>query len=252
MGLAYERLDLQVAPPVATILLDDPDHGTSLGTLMRQELMQALLAAQEDDAVRVVVLRGRGPDFCLGLPEGEIAALREGPAGFERVRPLLDEGRRLVNLLDEFPKPVVAALHGPTRNEGAALALACDLRVAGPEATLSLDFAREGLGPVWGASATLTRLTGEGRALDLLWTGRTLDATGAFECGLVERVAEDLEGELESMTRTLADREPSLLHLTRMAVESSHDCDLSSSLDLETEIQHRIWGSGRGRGPVRH
>lgn len=250
MALEYERIEVLSKPPVTTIVLDDPESGNALGDLLRQELVQALLSAQEDDSVRVVVIRGRGEEFCRGLPEGEIAGLRDEGVRFERLRPLLDEGRRLVTLLDEFPKPVVAALNGPARAEGTALALACDLRIAHTSTTLSVDFAADGLAPAWGASARLTRLAGEGRALDLLWTGRVLDAAGSRAFGLVERVTADLAGEVEAVTDTLARRDPNVLHLTRLAVESSHDCDLSSSLDLEAEIQHRCWGTGRG--PARH
>lgn len=252
MALEYERLAVDVRPPVATITLNDPARGNALGDTMRQELLQALLAIQDDASVQVVVLRGSGGEFCRGLPEGELAGLREGRGGFERVRPLLDEGRRLVSLLDEFPKPVVAAIDGLARAEGAALALACGLRVAGPEASLSLDFATEGLAPAWGVSKTLVRLAGEGRALELLWTGRVLDAEEALRYGLVERVATDLDDELAALVRELAERGATLLHLTRMAIQSSRDCDLSSSLDLEAEIQHRCWEDGRDHRAARN
>ena len=159
----------------------------------------------------------------------------------------MDEGRRIISLIDEFPKPVVAALNGAARAEGAALALACDLRIARPEAMLALDFVRDGMAPAWGASATVARLAGEGTALDLLWTGRCIDATQAQALGLVERVSDSFDEEVAALCDSLGSADPNLLHLTRMAVQSSHACDLADSLDLETEIQHRNWSEGRRR-----
>jgi enoyl-CoA hydratase/carnithine racemase len=248
MALEYERLTIGTEGPVCRITLGDPDAGNALDDSMRQELLQALLGAQADDAVRVVLITGAGDSFCPGLPEGEVRALREAGSGFERLRPLLDEGRRLISLIDEFPKPVVAAINGPAHGEGAALALACDLRIADPEATLSLDFVRRAMAPAWGTSSTLARLAGEGVALDLLWTGRVVGAEEALTLGLVERVSGSLPVAVESVCSGLASTEPELLHLTRLAIQSSRACDLSQSLDLETEIQHRSWSGSRQGG----
>jgi enoyl-CoA hydratase/carnithine racemase len=239
MALEYERLIVTTEGSQCRILLNDAGRGNPLDDIMRQELLQALISAQADDAVRVVLITGAGEQFCRGLPDGEIASL--AASGFERLRPLLDEGRRIINLIDEFPKPVVCALNGPAAGEGAALALACDLRIAARGAALTLDFIREGLSPAWGSSATVACLAGEGTALDLLWTGRTVDADEARALRLVERVADDFESEVDELCGTLAQTGASLLHLTRLAVQSSHSCDLAESLDLEAEIQHRSW-----------
>lgn len=242
MALEYERLVVTTEGSQCRILLNSPEEGNALDDTMRHELLQALLSAQSDEGVRVVLLSGAGTQFCRGLPEGEVAAL--GSSGFERIRPLLDEGRRIISLIDEYPKPVVCGLNGPAAGGGAALALACDLRVAARGATLALDFVREGLAPAFGSSATVARLAGEGTALDLLWTGRVIDAEEANALRLVERVSDDFDNELSVLCETLATTDPSLLHLTRMAVQSSHSCDLAESLDLEAEIQHRNWRGG--------
>jgi enoyl-CoA hydratase/carnithine racemase len=239
MALEYERLIVTTEGSQCRILLNSADTGNALDDMMRPELLQALLSAQENADVRVVLMTGAGEEFCRGLPAGELEALAS--SGFERLRPVLDEGRRIISLIDEFPKPVICGLNGPASGAGAALALACDLRVAAPGATLALDFVRESLAPIWGASATVARLAGEGTALDLLWTGRPIDAEEARALRLVERVASDFENELSSLCATLAGTDPSLLHFTRMAIQSSHSCDLAESLDLEAEIQHRNW-----------
>jgi enoyl-CoA hydratase/carnithine racemase len=242
MALEYERLVVTTEGSQCRILLDAASQGNALDDTMRQELLQALLSAQADEGIRVVLLTGAGDEFCRGLPEGEIDRL--SGSGFERLRPLLDEGRRIISLIDEYPKPVICGLNGPAAGAGAALALACDLRVASRAATLALDFTRDGLAPAWGVSATVARLAGEGTALDLLWTGRTIDAEEARALRLVERVAPDFASEVSVLCETLATTDPSLLHLTRMAVQSSHSCDLAESLDLEAEIQHRNWRGG--------
>ena len=239
MALEYERLVVTTEGSQCRILLNAPESGNALDDTMRQELLQALMSAQADDAVRVVLITGAGDEFCRGLPAGELEAL--SGSGFERLRPLLDEGRRIISLIDEYPKPVVCGLNGPAGGGGAALALACDLRVATSGAPLAHDFVGDSLAPAWGSSATVARLAGEGTALDLLWTGRTVDAEEAKALRLVERVAMDFDAEVASLCESLAGTDPSLLHFTRMAIQSSHSCDLAESLDLEAEIQHRNW-----------
>lgn len=254
MPLQYEQLEVEIRASVCRITLNDPDSGNALGETMRGELLQALLSAQDDDSIHVVLITGAGPEFCRGVPLQEISALREGGAGFERLRPLLDEGRRLVSLLHEFPKPVIAGLNGPARAEGAALALACDLRVASTESTLALDFSRSAMAPAWGSSSTLARLAGPGTALELLWTGRAIQAEEAARCGLFQilTTGDRFEAEVDALCQQLAAIDTSLLHLTRMAVQSSHAVDLASALDLETEIQHRCWTAGNRRSAARN
>jgi len=253
MALEYERLEIKIRASVCRITLSDPDSGNALGETMRGELLQALLGAQEDASVHVVLITGAGPEFCRGVPLQEISSLREGGAGFERLRPLLDEGRRLISLLHEFPKPVVAGLNGPARAEGAALALACDLRVASAESTLALDFSRSGMVPAWGSSLTLARLAGPGTALELLWTGRAVPAEEAARRGLIQilTTGDGFEAEVDALCSSLAAIDSSVLHLTRMAVQSSHVVDLASTLDLEAEIQHRCWTDGNRRDAAR-
>ena len=254
MALEYEQLQVNIEASVCRIMLNDPGQGNALDEVMRQELLQALLSAQDDDSVRLVVLTGAGSDFCVGVPSREISGLRESGSGFERVRALLDEGRRIISLLNEYPKPVIAGLNGAASREGAALALACDIRVAGETATLALDFSRTGMSPAWGSSATLTRLGGPGTALELLWTGRTLSAEEASRRGLIEvLVSEDRFGSaLDELCQAIVAVDGPILQLTRMAVQSSHSCDLPESLDLETEIQHRCWTTGTRRGAGRN
>jgi enoyl-CoA hydratase/carnithine racemase len=254
MALEYERLEFEIRDSVCRITLSDPDSGNSLGETMRGELLQALLGAQDDDSVHLVLINGADREFCSGVPLQEISGLREGGAGFERLRPLLDEGRRLISLLHEFPKPVVAGLNGPARAEGAALALACDLRVASVESTLALDFSRSGMAPAWGTSSTLARLAGPGTALELLWTGRVIHAEEAARHGLVQilATADRFEAEVDALCSSLGAIDASVLHLTRMAVQSSHVVDLASALDLETEIQHRCWTASNRRDIARN
>jgi len=254
MALEYERLVVEVRDAVCRITLADPDQGNALGETMRGELLQALLGAQDDDSIRVVLITGAGPEFCRGVSPQEIASLREEGSGFERVRPLLDEGRRLVSLLQEYTKPVIAALNGPARAEGAALALACDLRVASTDASMAFDFSRSGMVPAWGSSSTLTRLTGPGTALELLWTGRAVSAAEADQKGIIQVLVspEHFESEVDALCQSLGSVDPSVMHLTRMAVQSSHSVDLASTLDLEAEIQHRCWTTGNRRGTARN
>jgi 2-(1,2-epoxy-1,2-dihydrophenyl)acetyl-CoA isomerase len=178
------RYDL--ADAVATITLDRPDAMNSLTVEVKQALLDALRRAAGDRGVRAVLLTGSGRAFCAGQD------LREHAANLEAGRGLAGTVREhynpIVELIATMPKPVVAAVNGVAAGAGASLAFACDLRVASDRAKFALAFAGIGLAPDSGASWTLQRLVGAGRAAELMLLGEPLDATRALELGLVTRV----------------------------------------------------------------
>ncbi len=245
MGLQFETLRREDDEGVAWITLDRPDHHNAFGEMMREEIVQALLEVQEDEAVRAVVLTGSGRWFCGGGDIRQMVALKNEGAGFEKVRPLQDEGRRIVTLLHEIPKPVIAMVNGPASGAGMNLALACDLRVAGEDAWFAQNHVHAGLPPDWGGSFFLPRLVGAGRALELLWTGRRVEAEEALEIGLVHMVvpARHLREHTARLARRLAKAPARVLRLVKLAVLNSQQYDLNSMLDFESEALAECWRS---------
>ena len=172
---------------VATITLDRPDAMNSLTAEVKAALLAALRRAREPTSgVRAVLLTGSGRAFCAGQD------LREHAANLEAGRGLADTVREhynpIVELITTMAKPVVAAVNGVAAGAGASLAFACDLRVASEKAKFAMAFAGIGLAPDSGASWTLQRLVGLGRASELMLLGEPVDAARALELGLVTRV----------------------------------------------------------------
>ena len=171
-----------VSNSVATITLNRPKALNSLTTEARVELLDALRRAASDESARVVVLTGEGRGFCVGQDLREHAEqLASGGSG-STLSTVAEHYNPIAREIARMPKPVVAAVNGVAAGAGAAFAFACDLRIAADTAAVNLAFAGVALSCDSGASWTLPRLVGAGRALDLLLRPRTISAA-AVPCG---------------------------------------------------------------------
>jgi len=243
MALQFETLRTETDNHVRTIALDRSKHQNAFGEVMREELLHALMEAQDDDEVRVIVITGSGRWFCTGGDVKQMLALKDEEAGFEKIRPILDEGRRVVTMIHDMPKPVVAMVNGAATGAGMTLALACDVRIASDHATFTQNFVHAGLHPDWGGTWFLPRLVGPGRAMELFWTGRRVEAEEAEEMGLVQQVVPHphLEEHTLRFTRRLVKAPAATLRLVKMAVQNAQALDLQSMLDYEAEAQQQCW-----------
>jgi len=228
-----------VADAVATITLDQPDTLNALSIAMKVALREAVERAAADDAVRAVVLTGAGRGFCVGQDLREhAAALEQGDTALSTVR---EHYNPIVRALAELPKPVVAAVNGTAAGAGASLAFACDFRIAADNASFLMAFARVGLGPDTGASWTLQRLVGYGRALAMLMLAEPVSATQALEMGLVNAVVPgaDLPGAAHELAARLA-AGPTLAYAgIKQALQSAATSDLATALETEADVQAR-------------
>jgi 2-(1,2-epoxy-1,2-dihydrophenyl)acetyl-CoA isomerase len=225
------------ADAVATITLDRPDAMNSLTAEVKVALLEALTRAAADQDVRAVLLTGSGRAFCAGQD------LREHAANLEAGRGLANTVREhynpIVELITTMPKPVVAAVNGVAAGAGASLAFACDLRVASEKAKFALAFAGIGLAPDSGASWTLQRLVGLGRAAELMLLGEPVDAARALELGLVTRVApaDELLKTARELTARLAQGPTAAFAATKRALAHAATHALPDALALEAELQ---------------
>jgi enoyl-CoA hydratase/carnithine racemase len=210
--------------PVATLLLNRPERRNAVTRAMWEALPPLLEMLAHDEATALLVLRGAGGHFCGGADIGEFAAGYATPEQSARSNAAIRAG---VEALAAFPKPALALIRGACVGGGVSLALACDLRLAGPEARFAITPAKLGLTYTLGDTSRLVRAVGVNRAKELLFTARTLDAGEALRIGLLDRVAEEPEAALAEMLeamRTLS--RPALRGLKRMveAVASgAHD-----------------------------
>ncbi|SNT52121.1 Enoyl-CoA hydratase [Streptosporangium subroseum] len=222
---------------VATVTLNRPEAMNSLTTQAKADLLEALTTASQAYAVRAVLLTGSGRAFCAGQDLNEHAANLEAGRGLnDTVR---EHYNPIVRTITEMGKPVVAAVNGVAAGAGAALAFACDLRVASEKAKFAMAFGSIGLAPDSGSSWTLQRLVGLARASELLLLGEPLDAARALELGIVSRVVP--AGELGAAARELAVRlargPTGAYAATKRALNHAASSSLADALALEADLQ---------------
>ncbi|MDO9171450.1 MAG: enoyl-CoA hydratase/isomerase family protein, partial [bacterium] len=241
--MTYDFFDCEVRDGVATLSLFGPS-APSLQEL-GDELVDALLRLQEDRAARVILLSDGGGPFDTAMDLRAAAEAQAGDAGMGTVAADLDTIRRVVTLMQELGKPIVAAVAGDVRDSGFGLVMAADVRLAAATATFTTQDMRLGLLPDWGLTSTLPRAIGPNRALDVLWSGRTLSADEASRLGLLDRVftPQEFEQEVEAYCRRLAGIPQPALRLSKLAVQQSSEFDLTTMLSLEYEAQQQCWDS---------
>ena len=224
---------------VATLTFNRPERLNALSTPIIQGLLDGLPRLGGDPAVKVVLLTGAGRAFCAG---GDVKSMAED-SGERRsaaeATAHLRSRMEVSRILHELPKPTIAMINGPAAGAGLALALACDLRVAGTSARLVTAFVRVGFSGDFGGSFFLTRLVGTAKARELYFTGRPVEADEALSLGLVNRVVadEDLVSATMELARSLA-RGPSIaLGLMKRNLNCAEGGDLADLLDMEAVHQ---------------
>lgn len=246
--MELETLQVEIADRVATLTVDRPEKRNALNGQVRAELIAALDRLEPDDDVRVVVLTGAGDRaFVAGADIDEMA---------ERT-PLEQraamEGRRVFSAVSEFPKPVIASIHGYALGGGCELALACDLRVAARSARLGQPEINLALLPGGGGTQRLPRLIGLGRAMRLILTGELIDAEEAERIGLVDFLVDDdeLQDRTRGLATSIAARSPVALRLIKQAVRASAEMPLGAGLAFERELFITAFSSEDRREGVR-
>lgn len=223
---------------VTTITLDRPDKLNAFAGTMREELLDALRVAEGEKSCRLVVITGAGRAFCAGGDVDFMAGLQRN-GNVDAFRKLLDAGRDIVMQIATMPKPVLASVNGVAAGAGCNLALACDYRLASDTAKLGETFVRIGLHPDWGGTWLLPRLVGYGRAMELLATGRMVNADEALRIGMVDRVvpAAELAAETASLANAIASGPPVAIAGIKRAMQAAERNDLRAQINLESQHQ---------------
>ncbi len=192
----------EVTDPVATITLNRPERLNAFTNEMLTDLRAAFDAAAVDPDVVGVVVTGAGRGFCAGLDAEALKAI----AGSGRVAdPPAGERKGLFSYLPSIPKPVIAAVNGVAAGGGYVLATMADVRFGNAESRFTTVFSKRGLIGEHGVTWTTPRLVGTGRALDLLWTSRMVEAEEAHRIGLLEYLVDgDPLAAAQEYVRTLA------------------------------------------------
>src|SRR5438128_1184648 len=246
---------------IGWIRFNRPEKMNAIGALTRKQLAESIKEAERDDAVRVVVLTGSGRAFSSGAdvtemvqggtPEtgsgGPGASRGDGPpltiAGMRTPEDvgnvLRNEYMPMLMRLRTMPKPVIAAMNGPAVGIGASYALACDIRIATPEAYILEAFVNIGLAPDGGVSWLLPRLAGTGVAYEMFFTGKPLSAADAHRLGVINRIvpAERLEEEVRDLANQLVAQPRQALAGAKRSVNHALVSSYEDAMEFESYLQ---------------
>ncbi len=231
---AAHELLVETSGPIRVLTLNRPERRNALSAALRNALSEALLSADEDDSVRVVVLTGTGEQaFCAGA---DLKEMREGDESQQMFRPPMGQVERSVfEVALETKKPVIAALNGSAIAGGFELALACDLRITHPDALFGLPEAKIGMGANF-SSVMLPRLIAPCIALEMLMTGDTIGAEQAYRYGLLNRIVPRGQVLPESLdlANRIADNAP--LSVRRMKATAWRGLDMPVATALRLDL----------------
>lgn len=211
--MSYTTILVTEAESIRTITLNRPERRNAMTPEMQTELIAALEEASTGSC-RVVVFKGAGDAFCSGLDLAALKNMNDKSAADYRA-----DAERIATLfrtLYEFPKPTIAAVHGPAIAGGTGLATICDFTLATPAAKFGYTEARIGFVPAL-VSAFLALQIGDKRSRDLLLTARLFDATEAHRLGLVNEILapDTLEERVQTLAQTLIANSPESLAATK-------------------------------------
>ncbi|HEX8150244.1 MAG TPA: enoyl-CoA hydratase-related protein [Pyrinomonadaceae bacterium] len=230
---SYETLLVERRGRVAVITINRPQKLNALNIQTRAEGAAALDELREDESVRVVVITGAGEKaFVAGADIAEF----EGRTAVSQ-RDVMT-ARSLFTAVDTFPKPVIAMINGFCLGGGCELALSCDIRVASETARFGQPEINLGIIPGGGGTQRLTRLVGEGKAMELILTGDMIDAQHAYNLGLVNLVvpAADLEAKTLELANRIAEKSPVALRMAKEAVKTAARASLDEGLRREIDL----------------
>lgn len=226
------------------VLLVTINRERSLNSLDREtvgELQQLFSYYWSDDSIGCVIVTGAGKAFVAGADIPELADL-DVRSGTE----LSSRGLYLMKTIQNFPKPIIAAINGFALGGGCELAMACDIRLASEKAKLGQPEVNLGIIPGYGGTQRLPRLVGRGKALQLILTGELISAAEAYRIGLVDEVyaPEELMEKAFAMANLICSKGPIAIQLAKECVHRGIEVDLAHGCDLEKANFGSICGTG--------
>jgi enoyl-CoA hydratase/carnithine racemase len=236
------RVRVDVADHIATVTLTRADKHNALDVAMFEAIIEAAEQVSLEPGVRAVVLHGEGPSFCSGLDVASLMSLGEGfddrltenaPNWFQRTA--YDWIR--------VPVPVIAVVHGACFGGGLQIALAADVRIATPDARLSVMEIKWGLIPDMSITRTLPRLVGIDVAKELTYTGRVVSGTEARELGIVTQVGDDPLAAAQELASEIAAKSPDAVRAAKRLYDESWTGTPEETLALEAATQRTLIGS---------
>ena len=238
--MSYETISLDVENKVATITINRPKMMNAFNEQLIWDMGDATEKVKNDSQIRVLVITGEGRGFSAG------ADLTERDASWSDTKDALLRGYYpfLKNII-EMPKPVIGSINGPAAGIGAALAMACDLRIMAKDSYIMSVFSNIALVPDGGLSFLLTRAIGYARALEYAIEAKKISSADCLSMGIANKVVEldALSSETKKWAEHLSKRSPQALSLTKKLMNDSITKSYDEIFKAEAEAQNSIFGS---------
>jgi 2-(1,2-epoxy-1,2-dihydrophenyl)acetyl-CoA isomerase len=242
-SIQLESVNLRVADGVGTVELNRPEALNAWNAQLGVDLLAALRAVADDEAVRAVLVTGAGRAFSSGADLKDVGGGETTPDGRPDVYATLTKRYHpIMRAIRELPKPVVAAVNGPAVGIGCSLALCCDLILAAQSAYFLLAFVNIGLVPDGGSSLFVPTRIGMARASELSMLGERLPAAKALDWGLINRVAPDerLRADAAELAARLAGGPTRSYAGTKRQLNNWLYARMDEQLELEAQIQREM------------
>lgn len=243
--MSEQRVSVEVENHVATVSLIRADKHNALDRAMFQGILDAAEEVATTRGVRAVVLHGEGPSFCSGIDTSTLADGSVSPDFLLKREPGMraNVAQRAATDWIDVPVPVIAAIHGNCFGGGMQIALGADIRIAAPDARLSIMEVKWGLVPDMGITSTLPRILPLDVAKELTFTGRIMSGVEAAEFGVVTRVADDPLAAAHELAAEIASKSPDATRAAKKLYDTTWNSPVEEGLILETELQVGLIGS---------
>jgi enoyl-CoA hydratase/carnithine racemase len=235
--MSYETLIVDVTDGVMLIRLNRPDALNALNSQVFADIGQALDIAEADEAVGCIVLTGSEKAFAAGADIKEMA-----DKSYAQMF-AIDFFARGASRIEACRKPIIAAVSGYALGGGCELAMLCDFIIAAETAKFGQPEINLGVAPGIGGSQRLTRLVGKSKAMDMILTGRMMDAAEAERSGLVSRVvpADKLVDDVMAVARKIASQSPMAVMMNKELVNAALETTLATGVRLERRLFHSLF-----------
>lgn len=230
--MEYKNILFEVKENIGYVTVNRPDALNALNTEVLGELDHVFRYIETADEVKCVIVTGAGRAFVAGADIAQMSELtvKEG-------RDMTIQGQRVMELIENIEKPVIAAVNGFALGGGCELSMACDVRIASEKAKFGQPEVNLGIIPGFGGTQRLPRLVGKGMAKYLIYGAQMIDAAEAYRIGLVQKVVphDDLMTEAEKYAKLVISKAPIAVKMAKTAINNGINLDLKSGVAFEAE-----------------
>lgn len=232
--MAYKNIILENEGGLAILKVNRPQALNALNSETLQEIKAAVFEVKDDEAIQALIITGAGDKaFVAGA---DISFMENLSAVEGRYFGLL--GQDVFTTIENLEKPVIAAVNGFALGGGCELALACDIRLASQKAVFGQPEVSLGITPGFGGTQRLPRIIGEGRAKELIFSARSINAQEAYRIGLVNQVypPESLLEEAKKLAQTITANAPLAVRFSKAAINKGMQTDIDTALAIEADL----------------